>query len=248
MAKSPNEITVNVKQDKLPEGHERRFRISDSQMTFERAFEEDGQRFIEGYAALFNHRSRIISDWDGTYFEEIRTGAFDAVLSADNIDVLHTYNHNPNQMLGRYTKKEGEVTQETLTLTIDEVGLKYRVSVPNTPTGNEVFELVQRGDLNESSFVFSIRSDGQQWTETEDSDSLRIINTFAGLYDTSTVRKGAYSNTDVDVAKRFYQEFKEGQKPPKDDNEPEPDRTEPKEEVRIQNDLDSMKVRILQLK
>lgn len=190
------------KEVKLPEGHERRI-VEASEM---RAIKEDsGKRFIEGYAALFNHRSRLIMDWDGIYFEEIREGAFDNVLGADNLDVLQTFNHSRNKILARFIKENGEVIQSTLELSVDKRGLKYRFEVPNTSLGNDIFEQVDRGDLRESSFVFSVKEESQRWSKTEDGDSLRTIEKFSGLYDTSIVWKGSYSNTDVDVAKRHYE-------------------------------------------
>lgn len=204
MAKIDNTIKVEIERNQLPEGAERRVITLSGDLQL-RAVSEDGNRFIEGYGALFNHRSRLIMDWEGLYFEELREGAFDNALNADNVDVLMTFNHSRDKILARYTKEKGDVIQNTLQLTTDKRGLRYRFEVPNTTLGNDTFESVKRGDLRESSFVFTVKENDQEWRKTEDGDALRVINSVNSLYDTSIVWKGAYSNTDVEVAKRHFE-------------------------------------------
>ena len=55
------------------------------------------------------------------------------------------YNHDDNMLLGTTAAR-------TLRLTVDEVGLVYEVDVPQARA--DVFELIQRGDVNKSSFAF----------------------------------------------------------------------------------------------
>jgi HK97 family phage prohead protease len=223
----------------------------ESNVVHQRAIQEGDKRFIEGIAARFNHKSRLINDWDGTYFEIIEDRAFDSVLAAPDADVIHTYNHDPNRLLARFTRTNGEVSQNTLELTVDEVGLNYRFEVPNTPTGDEVFELVKRGDLNESSFVFSVRSDGQSWHENSEGELIRTISEFSGLYDTSTVRKGAYSKTDAEVAHRHFENTELFKSRKKEEDETEPDEAAieaAEQQFRTESELDSMTIQLLELK
>ena len=228
------------------EGTERR--IYDSPEYNMRAVSKDNKRFIEGYASLFNHRSKLIMDWDGVYYEEIGSGAFDTVLEADNLDVLATYNHDLNRILARFTKREKDVIQNTLSLSVDEKGLVYRFEVPDTATGNEVYSLVERGDLRESSFVFSVREEGQEWTQTEDGDPLRVISHVSGLYDVSVVHHGAYSDTDVEVAKRHYLNCHKDSCETETTSRDEPENVDEATDVNVSLSLDEMQLKLIELK
>lgn len=162
--------------------------------------EGKAERFIEGYAALYNHESKLLAEWRDNgmveFYETLLSGCFDEVLSSPNLNVIHTIDHDRGKMVAR--TKSG-----TLVLTTDENGLKYRFSVPNTTLGNDLFEMVQRGDLFESSFIFTINEDGEEWVKGEDGVLRRSIKTIKNLYDTSTVIDGAYSNTVVSVARNL---------------------------------------------
>ncbi|VEB57000.1 phage pro-head protease [Salmonella enterica subsp. enterica] len=84
----------------------------------------------------------------GSFREIIRPGAFDEVL---NDDVRALFNHDPNFILGR--RSAG-----TLALTVDERGLRYDITAPETQTIRDlVLAPMQRGDINQSSFCISRR-------------------------------------------------------------------------------------------
>lgn len=200
---------------------------------------DNGERIIEGYGAVFNHKSRLIFDWEGRYFEIIREGAFDRALASEDLDVVMTFNHSNDKILARYTAGR---ESNTLSLTLDEKGLKYRFSVGSSTLANDVWDMVERGDLSESSFVFSVRSEDQEW-ETEGEDQIRYINSVSGLYDVSVVWKGAYSNTDVKTAGRHYNEFKEA-----DSGQDEKLRAEETAlKIAVDIEHDEMKVKMLSL-
>jgi HK97 family phage prohead protease len=167
----------------------------------------EGKRFIEGYASVFNQRSKLIWDYDGIYYEEIQPGAFDRALQDPELDVLMVFNHDNNKILARSSKKEGKDVASTLELSVDDTGLKYRFEVPNTTLGNDTFELVNRGDLFESSFRFAVAEGGQHWDTLKDGSYLRTINDIEYLADTSIVYSGAYSNTDIATAKRHLNSY-----------------------------------------
>ena len=199
---------------------------------------EDGKRIVEGYASVFNHESRLIFDYEGEYKEVIRTGAFDDVLGSPTLDVLLNYNHDNTKILARLNHETG---QNTLSLSVDEKGLKYRAELPNTPTGDEVYELISRGDLYENSFAFAIRKEVQECDMTGDI-KIRYINKVAGLYDTSIVWKGAYSATDIEIAQRHYDEAKE-----LIDTEENKLEEESSEKLRVTQDIENMSMRLLEL-
>ena len=180
-------------------------RIFKSDKEHELRASKDGDKMIvEGYGAVFNHKSRLIFDWEGVYNEIIREGAFDEVLASGDLDVLLTRDHDNGKILARLNREQDHAT---LSLSVDEKGLKYRAELPNTELARETFALIERGDLSESSFVFAIREEGQTWDFNGD-EATRYIDNVAGLYDVSVVWKGAYSNTDIETAKRHFEDAK----------------------------------------
>ena len=100
---------------------------------------------VEGYALKFNKPSKDL----GGFIETIDARALDGVNMED---VKLFLNHDSGNLLGR--TKSG-----TLQLSVDEVGLKFRCELPNTTLGNDVMELVKRGDLSQCSFGFTVAED-----------------------------------------------------------------------------------------
>jgi len=159
---------------------------------------DEESRTITGYAALFN----TLSDPLGGFREKIAPGAFDNVLKDD---VRALVNHDSNLILARSPK--------TLKLSIDERGLKYEFEAPKTSAGNDILESVKRGDINQSSFAFSVNED--EWKEDDEQRVIREIKSFKRLYDVSPVTFPAYPDTTV--AKRSLDAFNES----KEDKIPE---------------------------
>lgn len=121
---------------------------------------------IIGYGSVFDSRSELIF---GSFREIIRPGAFDEVL---NDDVRALFNHDPNFILGR--RSAG-----TLALTVDERGLRYDITAPETQTIRDlVLAPMQRGDINQSSFAFRVARDGEEWYQDEDGVVIREIPFF----------------------------------------------------------------------
>jgi HK97 family phage prohead protease len=158
---------------------------------------------IEGYAAKFNSDTVI-----GHYYqfrEKISPGAFDDVL---NDDVRCLFNHNPNYVLAR--SKEGK---GTLTLSVDEIGLKYSYVTPERSFAKDLEDAIALGDVSQSSFAFDIEE--QTWAEVEGEIPMRTIVRFKKLYDVAPVTYPAYADTEV--AKRSLDAFIE-KTHPKDDH------------------------------
>jgi len=142
-------------------------------------------RKIEGYALLFNTESQDL----GGFTEVIAPTALNGVLEVS--DVLALYNHEENNVLARSTNGKG-----TLSLNIDTKGLKYAFSAPITPLGEEVYNAIERGDLRNSSFAFTVSENGQTWTKNGES-FVRTITQFDKIYDVSPVYRPAYLDTTV---------------------------------------------------
>jgi len=173
----------------------REIRCFDNPVNIEIRKDDSGEekRTITGYAAVFNQLSRTI----GWFKEKIDPAAFEGRLEDD---VVALYNHDFNLVLARTISK-------TLKLEVDDTGLRYEFEAPNTTTGNDLVEMVTRGDIQHSSFSFSVLD--ENWEEDEEGAEIRTILKVKRLYDVSPVTFPAYLQTNVDVAKRSYEQWKE---------------------------------------
>ena len=160
-------------------------------------------RTISGYAVVFGVESRVLWDWDGEFVEVIERGAIDEAL-INSSDVKALYNHDRDHLLARSTNGEG-----TLKLTLDDHGLRFEFEAPETTAGNDVLELVRRGDLKGCSFAFTAEAENIEYSKNGE-ERLRRVKKLSGLYDVSVVVDPAYTQTSVD-ARSF--EPQEGSKP-----------------------------------
>ncbi|RTY53646.1 HK97 family phage prohead protease [Pantoea sp. YU22] len=160
------------------------------------AAEEGGPTRITGYGSVFNSRSEPLFG----FREIIKPGAFDDVL---NDDVRALFNHDPNFILGR-------TASGTLALSVDERGLRYEITPPETQTIRDlVLAPMQRGDINQSSFGFRVAQDGERWYQDEEGIVIREISRFSRLFDVSPVTYPAYA--EADSAVRSMQAWKQAQ-------------------------------------
>ena len=152
-----------------------------------RATVDEESRHVEGYALLFNTDSKPM--WGGDLIERIAPTALDGVL--ERSDVLCLMNHDESRgVLARSRMGEG-----SLTLTVDEKGLRYAFEAPKTALGDELIEALRRGDIAESSFAFTVEKDN--WERKEDGTYVRTIVQIGQLYDVSPVYYPAYEDTTV---------------------------------------------------
>ena len=146
-------------------------------------------KIIEGYAVIFNSKSEDL----GGFIELIDKEALNGVIEVS--DVYALLNHKKdNGVLARSKFGKG-----TLKLEVDNKGLKYSFEVPNTSLGNDTYEMIKRGDINASSFAFTVAED--EWTKENDK-YIRKIKKINKLYDISPVYTPAYSASTVEC-KRF---------------------------------------------
>ena len=177
---------------------------------------EPESRHIEGYGSVFNERSLDL----GGFVEMIAPGAFDGVI--DRSDVKCYLDHNPEKgILARSRNGKG-----SLSLVVDEKGLRYEFDAPHTNLGDEVVEGLKRGDYSQSSFAFTV--DDEVWTKEADGTYLRTITKIGGLYDVSIVANPAYEGTSV--ALRSLDAFKAQEEISAEVKEEEPKTEEPKVE------------------
>lgn len=192
--------------------------------SFDIEFREAESRKVEGYASVFNSRSKDL----GGFTEIIDPAAFNGVI--ERSDVLALLNHDQDRgVLARSRKGVG-----SLTLTVDERGLHYSFDAPNTALGNELVEGLKRGDISTSSFAFTVA--GEKWTKEEDGSYLRTITQIDKLFDVSPVYNEAYEDTSValrslDAVRAEEEEDKDTpEEEPKDEEVVEPVESEEEKE------------------
>jgi HK97 family phage prohead protease len=158
---------------------------------------EDGvsQRYITGYAVVFEQDSRPLYDY---FVEQIARGAFD---NCDMSDVVMVVDHSRDvrDVLARSKNGSG-----SLEINIDERGVKFRFAVPNTTVGNDIAELVERGDISECSFCFIAKRDEWEFDKKygdKTYDCRRVLEV-ERLIDLAIVVRGAYPQTSVENEER----------------------------------------------
>lgn len=155
-------------------------------------------RHIEGYAIVFNSLSNDL----GGFREIIEPTAIDDEL-IKNSDIVCLKNHNIKEgILARSYHGRG-----SLKLEIDEHGLHYSFDAPHTQFGDEVLEMVKRGDIAKCSFAFVCGED--VWNKDEKTgEYIRHVKKIKNLYDVSLVYHPAYEETEAIADTRGLDELK----------------------------------------
>ncbi|MFF4531437.1 HK97 family phage prohead protease [Streptomyces sp. NPDC001407] len=145
---------------------------------------------MRGYAYRFNELSHNL----GGFRERIIPGAGADSLRAN--DVLATFNHDMNNVLGR-------ASSGTLRTGEDAEGGWYEIDLPNTTTGRDLAELLKRGDVRGSSFTFRVNDGGQRVHDELDEESglpIREITSMA-VVELGPVLNPAYPTTDAGLSR-----------------------------------------------
>ena len=167
-----------------------------SEIELKRAEEVENQGIVEGYFIKYNSPAEYGRDG---FFEQIDPNALTETL-ARNSDIKCFYNHNYDLILGR-------TSNNTLTLTNDEVGLYGSCKLNlNDSQARDVFERVKRGDITGCSFG--------AWIEDEDFNSNN--NTFTvkkvDLIEVSVCPMPFYDSTTMEARDKLVAEKKEIQR------------------------------------
>lgn len=170
----------------------------------------DGQksREIEGHAVVFGQRSVNLTPWSSRreIYEVMEPGSITEELLRSS-DVVLTCFHDNSRILGRWTRGTG-----SLKLELDGKGLLIRCELPRTANGDEMLELIERGDISGMSFAYtadeedSTNAVSYERTEEKGADGkevwLRHVWQVNGLYDVTIAGHPAYQGTDVSKAER----------------------------------------------
>jgi HK97 family phage prohead protease len=89
----------------------------------------------------------------------------------------------------------------------DDAGLRADIDVPDTTLGNDILMLVKRRDVSGMSFTFSVPQGGDRF-ERRNGTAVRLISDMT-VRDISIVTYPAYAQTDVQVAQRALQAFRQ---------------------------------------
>ena len=177
--------------------------LPDANVAVRAETDADGKRYFVGYAAVYNVRSKLIWDWVRVFYEIIKPEAFDTVLERENIDIPLVTNHERYKILARTISGNLEVKS-------DETGLWFRALVPDTTLGNDTYEMIDRGDFTDCSFMFRIEDSGSKWYKDSEGNLIHEVREVLDLLDlTICSYHGAYGETviDTEIANRMYDEL-----------------------------------------
>jgi len=146
--------------------------------------EEEDKIILEGYALVFNNET-LIGDQEYGFIEEIDSRALSETKMKD---VPMKYNHMDSFLIIARTKNQ------SLSLTVDSIGLKVRAELLDTNTNQDIYKMVRSGLLDKMSFAFTV--DEQVWNR-EGRIPKRTITKIERLYDVSVVDTPAYDATSI---------------------------------------------------
>jgi len=155
-----------------------------------RADKDDFGPRIIGTAAVYDS----ICDPLMGFEETVRRGFFAPVLG--KTDTVCIFNHDNNWVLGRTTSKIQTNGKHTLELEDGPDGLHFTCYPPDTVFGRTALTNIERGDVQNCSFQFTIAKD--EWSGTPDKPVRELI-ACDRLFDVSPVTFAAYPATWVDL-------------------------------------------------
>lgn len=146
---------------------------------------EDGRK-LRGTAVVFNQLSENL----GGFREQIDPAAFEG---CDMSDVRCLFNHEDSMVLGR-------TTSSTLVLTRDASGLHFECDPPDTTYARDLAVSMDRGDIDQCSFSFTVAPNGADWSEDPATGAeIRTVKKISRLYDVSIVTYPAYPQTSSEI-------------------------------------------------
>jgi HK97 family phage prohead protease len=166
--------------------------------------ERKNETTLRGHAAVFNKLSEDL----GGFREMLEPGAFRAALRKDP-DVRLLFNHDPSYVLAR-------TASGTLELREDDTGLHVFARVDRAdPDVERLRQKMQRGDVDQMSFAFTVSEHGDDWAVTDDGAVVRTIRAdgVADLFDTSVVTYPAYTQTTVNMRSLLEHAIEQGRIP-----------------------------------
>ena len=164
----------------------------------------DGKPQIVGYGAVFYRTGDAGTEYElwRNAVERVAPGAFASALQRPD-DVRALFNHDPNFVLGRSSAG-------TMTLSVDERGLRYTIDPPDTQQARDLMASIERGDISGSSFSFSVNK--ESWTDPGNGGpEVRTIEDVT-LFDVGPVTFPAYEATSTGMRGKAIGEHQEARR------------------------------------
>lgn len=178
-------------------------------ITIARDAEGQKSRRIEGYAIRFDSPSVPFAEDQGARVVEYISPEAVTEEFLRNQDIKMTLYHDMRRLLARSKRGEG-----SLSYSVDSKGVKFVFDAPQTTDGDMALELVERGDIDGCSFMFSTYYGDREYvsreTRTGEDGKREIVYTvrkLTGLYDFTLTPDPAYPETSVSAAKRDISEL-----------------------------------------
>ncbi|HRA89291.1 MAG TPA: HK97 family phage prohead protease [Planctomycetaceae bacterium] len=127
--------------------------------------------------------------------ERIQPGVFDPYISGD-VEILALRDHDEGLFLGR--RSSG-----TLSVSLTDRGMEYKIQTPDTVQGRDTLALIQRRDISGSSF--SMLRPKPQWSyemRATGKTYVRTVGAIEGIHDLGPVLYPAYSGTSASIGAR----------------------------------------------
>ena len=160
-------------------------------------FHANDNRTIEGRAIPFNVKSPNREGFRELITPEAVEGVF------EKSDVFMVYNHDRSRgFLARAKNGNG-----SLRIDVRDDGVYFNFEALHDDLSNYVYERLQRGDLDEMSFAFTVAQD--TWTKGADGVYDRVINRFDHIYDLSVVDASYYGISNAVKCARFAEVLEE---------------------------------------
>lgn len=146
-------------------------------------------RTVRGYAAVYD---TPWNDWlieQMGYVEKVAHGAFRKALTrSDNVPLL--WQHDRNSMLAT-------TRNQTLRLKDDARGLYFEADLPNTQLGNDLREMIARGDVRGMSYGIAALPTDSRIERTQ--PPTRIVSNAQRLLDVTLTYEPAYESSTVEL-------------------------------------------------
>ena len=182
----------------MPEALKTEYRSTS--IPFEVRETDDGKQYVEGYGIKWEQLSLELGYWE-RFKEKFERGAFLEYLDDRNQNTKFLVDHETGKILARTDKGTLEIKE-------DEIGLYYRLEIPNTTLGRDYYEDVKNGNKDGVSVGFRVSV--EEWDESDPENIVRTVRK-AELLEISGTGWPAYPQTTANVRsiKDAYQEFKD---------------------------------------
>jgi HK97 family phage prohead protease len=160
------------------------------------SLDEQEKQTVTGYALVFGVPTCLGRDADGKAFYELVDRG--ALAGCDLSNVVMRYNHNDSNLILART------SNGTLTLDIDDTGLKITADIAKTSQGTDIYKLIQRKDIDKMSVAYVPSAiDYDYQTNTQ-----RVMG-ISQLIDVSAVDLPAYDDTSIQASYRSAEKAKQ---------------------------------------